>query len=166
MDFTELLASGSAPFTTQAEAIQSAWGKVGIQVKFHVESESEIFSAISPCTKGKSCAWQIANFGEPGGTPTYSPQYLPTGALWFQTGAVDNPGGFSSAAIDKMERETYTDSSPALVGRLSQAIGKALPVLWQPNYYYQVSVISNKLHGVTPEDPDLDIYPQNWTVSP
>jgi peptide/nickel transport system substrate-binding protein len=166
MDFTELLASGSAPFTTQAEAIQSAWGKVGIQVKFHVVSEAAIFSAITPCTKGKSCGWQIANFGEPGGTPTYSPQYLPTGALWFQTGAVDNPGGFSSATIDKMERETYTDSSPALVGRLSQTIGKALPVLWQPNYYYQVSVISNKLHGVTPEDPDLNIYPQNWTVSP
>lgn len=166
LSFTELLSSGSAPFTTQAEAIQSAWEKVGISVKFRVESEAEVYSAITPCTSGKSsCGWEIANFGEPGATPTYSPQYLPTGSLWFQTGAVDNPGGFSSALVDQLEKETYTDSSPALVGRLSKTIGQLLPALWEPNYYYQVSVISNKLHGTLPQDPDLDIYPQDWTVS-
>lgn len=166
MEFTELLASGSAPFTTQAEAIQSAWAKVGIHVTFHVESVGEVYSAVSPCTSKKSaCGWQIANFGEPGATPTYSPQYLPTGALWFETGAVDNPGGFSNATIDTLEKETYTNSSPALIGRLAKMVGQQLPALWEPNYYYQVSVISKKLQGAVPQDPDLDIYPQNWTFS-
>lgn len=166
MNFTELLASGSAPFTAQAEAIKSAWASVGIQVTLHLEALGEVFSAVSPCAPNSaSCGWEIANFGEPGATPTYSPQYLPAGAPWFETGAVDNPQGFSSQLIDSLIRDTYTNSSPQLIGQISAAVGKALPALWQPNYYYQVSVISNRLHGAVPQDPDLNIYPQKWTVS-
>jgi hypothetical protein len=40
-----------------------------------------------------------------------------------------------------------------------------LPSLWQPDYPYQLSVISKKLHGAIPQDPNLNLYPQNWTLS-
>jgi hypothetical protein len=40
-----------------------------------------------------------------------------------------------------------------------------LPSLWEPDYPYQLSVISPKLHGAVPQNPNLDITPEDWTLA-
>jgi len=41
-------------------------------------------------------------------------------------------------------------------------LSKQLPVLWMPQLDAQISAVNSKLHGVYPQDPDGNIYPENW----
>ena len=107
----------------------------------------------------------MANFGAPGETPTYSPEYLPTGGPWFATDGANNVQGYSDPKMDVLIAATEVNSSASAVQAFGAYAQEALPNLWEPDYYYQLSVISNKLHGALPQDPNLNLYPQNWTIS-
>jgi peptide/nickel transport system substrate-binding protein len=166
LSFNELVATGSAPFTAEVETMQSSWSLAGIQVTLRQESPGAIYSSLSPCKNGNSgCVWQMANFGSPGETPTYSPEYLPTGGPWFATDGANNVQGYSNPEMDALIAATEVNSSASAVQAFGAYAQKALPNLWEPDYYYQLSVISNKLHGALPQDPNLNLYPQNWTIS-
>ncbi|MGA8426694.1 MAG: peptide ABC transporter substrate-binding protein, partial [Candidatus Dormiibacterota bacterium] len=95
----------------------------------------------------------------------YSPEYLPTPGPWFATNGANNVQGFSNAKEDALVAATYVNSSTAAIQAASAYTGMILPSLWQPDYPYQLSVISDKLHGAVPQDPNLNLYPQNWTFS-
>ncbi len=166
LSFQETVATGSAPFLTEVETMQSAWSQAGIQVTLRQEAPDQIFAGLTPCKNGNGgCNWEMSNFGEPGETPTYSPEYLPTGGPWFATDGANNAGGYSDPKMDALIAATETNSSPSAVQAFGLYAARALPNLWEPNYDYQVSVISNKLHGALPQDPNLNLYPQDWTIS-
>lgn len=166
LSFTELVATGSAPFTAEVESMQSSWSLAGIQVTLRQESANQVYSSLVPCSNGNSgCDWEMGNFGEPGETPTYSPEYLPTGGPWFATDGSNNVMEYSNSKMDALIAATETNSSPSAVQAFGLYAAQQLPALWEPNYYYQLSVISNKLHGALPQDPNLNLYPQNWTLS-
>ena len=107
----------------------------------------------------------MGNFGEIGSTPTYSPEYLPVGTQWFATGGGTNPQGYSSPKMDALIEEAGINSSPAAIQAIGVYAAEQLPGLWEPNYPYQVSVISKKLKGALPQDPNLNLYPQYWSLS-
>jgi len=164
--FTEEVATGSAPFLAEAEDMVSSWASAGIAVTIQQKSESAIFATLEPCSNGDAgCTWQMANFGEPGSTPTYSPQYLPAPGPWFGTNASNNVMGYSNAKMDQLIAATYVSGSIAAIQSLAQYAAQQLPGLWEPNYAYQISVISPKLHGALPQDPNLNLYPQDWSLS-
>ncbi len=163
--FTEEVATGSAPFTAEAEAMVSSWASAGINVTIEQKSMGAIFASLAPCTSGSACAWQMANFGEPGGTPTYSPQYLPAPGPWFGTAAANNVMGYSNSRMDQLIEDTYVNSSIQAIQNVAKYAADQLPCLWQPDYYYQTSVISSTLHGALPQDPNLNLYPQYWSLS-
>jgi peptide/nickel transport system substrate-binding protein len=165
MNFTELAASGSAPFTAEVEDMQSTWSEAGIHVSLRQEGVDQVLSGLGTCQNGNSgCKWDMANFGEPGATPTYSPEYLPTPGPWFATGGANNIQGYSNAEMDALVSATDVNSAASAVQALSAYSGKQLPALWQPDYPYQLSVVSSKLHGALPQDPNLNLYPQDWTL--
>ena len=166
LNFTEEVGSGSAPFTAENEEMQSSWSLAGIHVTLKTEAETQIYSSLGVCQNGDSgCNWEMANGGQPGGTATYSPEYLPTPGPWFATNGANNVQGFSNPTLDALVAATYVNSSTAAIQAASAYTGKILPSLWQPDYPYQLSVISDKLHGAIPQDPNLNLYPQNWTLS-
>jgi peptide/nickel transport system substrate-binding protein len=107
----------------------------------------------------------MANFGQPGSTATYSPQYLPAPGPWFGTNSANNVGGYSDAKMDQLIETTYTDGSLQAIQNLAEYCAQQLPILWEPSYAYQISVISPKLQGALPQDPNLNLYPQNWSLS-
>ena len=75
---TQEVATGSSPFLAEVEDMTSSWRSAGISVTIQQKSQSAIFATLEPCTDGDAgCTWDIANFGQPGSTATYSPQYLP-----------------------------------------------------------------------------------------
>lgn len=167
LNFLEVVGSGSAPFTAEAEDMQSTWSQAGVHVSLKQESPTQIYSGLGPCSNGNTgCSWQMANGGEPGSTATYSPEYLPTPGPWLATGAANNVQGYNSAQMDALVNATSFNSSPNAVRALSLYAGQQLPMLWEPDYPYQLSVISKKLHGAVPQDPNLNLYPQNWTFGP
>jgi peptide/nickel transport system substrate-binding protein len=168
LSFTEAVDTGSAPFTAQAQAMQSAWSLAGIHVALKPEPVSQVFGNLGACTSTfpAGCQEQISNYGAPGFSPTYAPEYVPTGALWFaNAGALAAQDGYTNNTLNSKITDTETEGTPAEIAANGAYIAKLLPVIWEPNYYNQVSVISPKLHGYAPQDPDLNIYPQAWSFS-
>jgi peptide/nickel transport system substrate-binding protein len=41
-------------------------------------------------------------------------------------------------------------------------LAQQLPVVWMPQFDFQISAVTDALHGVYPQDPDTNIYPENW----
>ena len=67
--------------------------------------------------------------------------------------------------MDQLIATTYTNSSIQAIQNLAENAATQLPGLWEPSYAYQISVISPKLQGTLPQDPNLNLYPQNWSLS-
>jgi len=162
---TEEFASGSEPFTAAVEGIRSAWSQIGVQVSLAEKPTNEIFLNLSPCVNGSGgCSWEMANIGSPGSTPTYSPDYYPTGETFFATGAVTNVGGYSNSYMNSLISATQLNSSLKVFDTYENYAATHLPDLWEPNFYYQISAIRSDLSGVVPQNPNLNINPEMWTV--
>jgi len=164
LDFTELGATGSPEFNAELAVMQSDWSLAGIHLTLKEEPADTIFSEVVPCDikTGVGCNWEIADFSPPGFSATFSPQYLPTIAVWLGTGGVLNAGAYSSSALDRLIAATNTVPGSAPYKAEENYVSKYVPWISQPNYPYQFSVISNKLRGALPQDPNLNIYPENW----
>jgi peptide/nickel transport system substrate-binding protein len=67
--------------------------------------------------------------------------------------------------MDRLIETTYTNGSVQAIQNLAEFCATDLPFLWEPSYAYQISVISPKLQGALPQDPNLNLYPQNWSLS-
>jgi hypothetical protein len=65
--------------------------------------------------------------------------------------------------MDQLIATTYTNGSVQAIQNLAEYCATQLPFLWEPSYAYQTSVISPHLHGALPQDPNLNLYPQNWS---
>lgn len=164
LSFTQETATGSVPFLSEVEAMVSSWAKVGIKVSIQERSVNGIFGELVPCSNNNAgCSWQIANVGEPGVTATYSPEYLPTPTQWFTPGASNDPEGYANAKMNQLMAAADLSNSANAVRALALYAAQQLPVLWEPNYPYQTSVISPHLKGALPQDPNLNLYPQYWT---
>lgn len=165
LSFTQEFASGSVPFAAAVQAMKSAWGQIGIQVSLQEKPTNVIFLNLSPCVKGTGgCSWEMANIGAPGSTPTYSPDYYPSGETFFSTGAATNVGGYHSAEMDTLISNTQLESSLSVFYKYENFAATQLPDLWEPNFYYQTSAITKGLKGVLPQNPNLNINPEMWTI--
>ncbi len=163
---TQEVSTGSSPFLAEVEDMTSAWRSAGISVAIQQKSQSAIFATLEPCSNGGAgCGWEIANIGEPGSTATYSPQYLPAPSPWFGTDSANNVGGYSDPKMDQLIEQTYVSGSVQATQNLAEYAAQQMPFLWEPSYAYQISVISPHLHGALPQDPNLNLYPQDWTWS-
>ncbi len=166
LSFVQQTATGSVPFTSEVESMVSSWSKVGIKVVIQQRSVNGIFGMLVPCQNNNTgCTWQLVNVGEPGVTATYSPEYLPTPTQWFTPGASNDPEGYANAHMNALMAAANLSNSRTAVDALAQYSATSLPVLWEPNYPYQYSVISPHLKGTLPQDPNLNIYPQYWSMS-
>jgi len=164
LSMTQEAATGSSPFLAEVEDMTSSWRSAGITVAIQQKSQSAIFATLEPCKNGgPGCTWDIANFGQPGSTATYSPQYLPAPNPWFGTDSANNVGGYTDPKMDQLIESTYIDGSVQATQNLAEYAAQQMPFLWEPSYAYQISVISPHLHGALPQDPNLNLYPQNWS---
>jgi peptide/nickel transport system substrate-binding protein len=166
LSFVEKVANGSASFTAEVENVQSSWSQAGIHVTLLQATAGQLYSSLAPCKNGDAgCTWDIINIGETGETGSYSPEYLPNGAQLWGTAGAQNNEGYSSAKMDALIAASEFSSAPSAIQNLAAYVSQQLPLLFQPNYPYQLSVISPKLHGAVPQDPNLNLYPQDWTWS-
>jgi peptide/nickel transport system substrate-binding protein len=85
---------------------------------------------LSNCVVTKlPCYWDMANYGG----LTFSPDYLPTGEIYFLTGTASNPGGYSNAENDAMIEKTLTNPNLSYMYSWEDYLAKQLPMEWQPN---------------------------------
>ncbi len=166
MSFTMQAASGSIEFTAELSVMRSDWSLAGIHLTIVLAPADSLLTDAVPCHRSTSvgCGWQMINLGAPGFTVTFSPQYLPTLGPWLYSNAVLNAGGYSSPTLDHIINETNVVPGPSAYLQEENFVSRELPWIWEPDFTYQLSVISNHLRGAVPQDPNLNIYPQDWVL--
>ncbi|WP_298338825.1 ABC transporter substrate-binding protein [Ferrimicrobium sp.] len=151
--------SGSNSLTEEMTAYASAAKQAGINVILSSANGNTVFADEAPCTPTQpSCKWEMILAG----TWEYSPDNYPTGGELFASGAGSNYGNYQSSEANALIAATHTSSDPqAALDAYQNFMAKELPDIYRPLPDAAISLISNKLGGVT-QNPYLDITPEDW----
>ncbi|MGH3166508.1 MAG: ABC transporter substrate-binding protein, partial [Trebonia sp.] len=158
LSFNLLYESGSVELTSEMEAMKSSFSEVGIDLNLSEAPFDTVISSSVPCKPTQaSCSWQLDNWG---GGWSYSMDHFPNGDLIFGTGAGDNFGSYTSSTADSMI--ALTDHQPGTLDTDENYLAQNLPAIFMPKADYQLTEISTKLQGVTPQEPTFNITPESW----
>jgi peptide/nickel transport system substrate-binding protein len=147
--------SGSALVKQEMEALKTAFSMAGLEVKLsEVPFETVIGDAFSGSTTADMSNWGYGWI--------FAPDYYPTGDQIFSTGAGSNGGGYSNRTNDANTTATMTGNGVTALNTYEDFLAKDLPVIWTPVADYQLSMVKHTLNGWGPQDPLLQIYPENW----
>jgi peptide/nickel transport system substrate-binding protein len=150
-------ASGTPSLTEYMNAAKSSWAQAGIQVNLTTATFDTVVGNATPCSGGPSCSWELENWG---GGWVFAPDYYPSGEEIFATGAGSNSGDYSNPTNDNNIKQSYQTNTN--LDTYQNYLAKQLPVVWSSNQAYQLSEIKNTLHGALPQNPLLNINPENW----
>jgi peptide/nickel transport system substrate-binding protein len=159
--------SGAIAFSAEMQEMKSSWAQAGIVVNLSTAPFDTVYSTATPCvpSSGVGCTWDIHNVGSEGLSWSFAPDYYPSGEDIFAGGSESDQGGYNNSEANALIAATETEPGLQPLYTYENYIARQLPVLFQPSFYFQVSVISKHLHGAVPQDPILNIYPENWTLS-
>ena len=105
------------------------------------------------------CNWDMADWGL--GWSFY-PDVLPTGETLFECGAIANSGGYCNPTNDALIKQTLASSNLSYMYSWENFLQTQLPVEWQPNAPYQYTEVVSNLRGVLPQEPTLNLTPEDW----
>jgi peptide/nickel transport system substrate-binding protein len=149
--------TGTQAVTEEVATLQSAFSQAGIQLSLRGAPFSTVVSDDVPCTK--SSCWQLNYYGQGW---YFDPGYDdPDGSVLFESGGVDNGGLYDSPTANSLINKLPSGGYPALY-TYENYLAKQLPMLWMPQLDEQISAVNDKLKGVYPQDPEGNIYPENW----
>jgi peptide/nickel transport system substrate-binding protein len=166
LNFTMQYASGVTTFNAIVQAMSSSWSLAGIKVTLSAAPAPTVVDTAYTCASSPSpsdCNRDFENWGNDGFAWTYA--YYPTGEDLFKSDGYSNPDGYSNATDDSNIVATEDKPGAATLHTYENYLELQLPVIWQPTWPYQISVISKKLHGAVPQDPNLHFYPELWSLS-
>jgi peptide/nickel transport system substrate-binding protein len=155
-----VFSSGSASFDEQNAAIQSTEAQAGIKIILKAEPFNTLVATAGTCTASShpasTCGWQLVDYG-------YDPYSLyPAGDSLFNTGGVNNQGGYSSAEMNNLVNATEYGSSTSAFYAYENYAARQLPWLWLPDQS-NVFVYKSNLAGVTPLNPfSGTLNPEVW----
>jgi peptide/nickel transport system substrate-binding protein len=151
--------SGTPSVDAEMAQFKTDFSKAGIQINLSTNTFDTVIGNAVPCTPGKACTWDMEFWG---GGWIYAPDYYPTGDELWATGAGSNSGGYSDPTADSLIKATETSNSVQAMYAYEDYLAKNPPVIWMPTPYSQLSMINSHLQGTSPQDPLLQIYPENW----
>jgi peptide/nickel transport system substrate-binding protein len=157
LSFKLQYSTGTQGVDEEEASLQSTFSQAGIQIVASGAPFSTVVAADIPCTTN-GC-WELNYYGQGW---YFDPGYNdPDGSVLFATGGADNGGSYSSPTADALINKLESGGYPALYN-YEDYIAKQLPMLWLPQLDSQISAVSDKLMGTQPQDPDGNIYPENW----
>jgi peptide/nickel transport system substrate-binding protein len=157
LSFTLQYSTGSQGVDEEEASLQSTFSQAGIQLQASGAPFATVVGNDVPCDK--SGCWELNYYGQGW---YFDPGYNdPDGSVLFATGGVDNGGSYSSHTADDLINELPSGSYRALYS-YENYIAQQLPVLWMPQFDAQISAVNDKLIGPYPQDPDTNLYPENW----
>ena len=158
--FNLQFSSGVASTTQLMDAEKSSWSQAGINMDLSQASFNSVIGTAVPCTGGKSCSWELENWGAGW---IFSPDYYPTGEELFQTGAGSNSGSYSDPVNDANITATNTTQTPLTA--YEDYLAQQLPVIYQPNAGNPLYEVQKNLQGFSPASPLQGITPESWSFS-
>ncbi len=163
--FSLIWTPGTQVEADTVQAMRSAFTRVGLDLT--LRSSPNAGALATPCEPktGYGCQWDLIDWSAGTYSVTYSPDYFPTGGEDTACGAAFNVGDYCSRQMDALIAATHVDSGLGPFYRYENAAALQLPVLWLPIAPAQLSEVSTRIHGALPQDPNLNIYPQEWTLA-
>lgn len=162
LTFTILISTGSVTTAASAEAITSTAALAGFALRIRTANGNEETALDAACIGTTHCLWNLTF--SPSFWP-YAPDYFPTGGEFFSSGAAGNYENYSSRIMDRLIGLTHTQPALAAFDRFEAFVVRQQPVIFTPVPDEQISLIKTDLHGAVPQDPFLNITPENWTVT-
>jgi peptide/nickel transport system substrate-binding protein len=161
LNFNLPYATGTAWIEAELTQLQSNAAALGIKLNLEPKPFNQVVAlAAGNCVVAKiPCNWDMADWG--GGWSFY-PDVSPTGETLFKCGAIANSGGYCSTTNDALIDTTLTNSSLSAMYTWQNYLSSQVPMLWQPNGAYAVTEVVNNLKGVIPQEPTLNIVPEDW----
>lgn len=157
LSFTMISQSGFTATTKMMAELKSKFAGVGIVLDIKEVPDSVAVS--QKCTPDKPCEWDLSFFGSQ--SSWYYPVYA-SGERLFQTDAPVNLGSYSNPEADKLIEATMRSSDSEALQKYNDFLAEDLPVLWMPNPVAQISAWKSDIAGISPQDPMLGVYPQDW----
>jgi peptide/nickel transport system substrate-binding protein len=160
LSFQLLYSAGQASMDEQEAAIQSSESQGGINITLKSEPFNTLVGQFGVCTASShpasTCGWQLVDEG-------YIPYNLyPAGSGLFNTGGVNNNGGYSSPEEDSLVNATEYGSSTQAFYQYEDYTAEQLPWLWLP-LESNVWVYKSNLGGFTPLNPvSGGLNPEVW----
>ncbi|HUY61116.1 MAG TPA: ABC transporter substrate-binding protein [Candidatus Dormibacteraeota bacterium] len=156
-----LLSNTQTPINAElTQYIKSNFSLAGITVNLHIVTTGGMMSLQGTCDQASKCSWDINldltfwPYGWPG--------WLQTGGAPFGCGSSGNYGDYCSATADKLINLTHTSTNPSAMANYQNYFAQQQPDIFLPIPVFRVSAIKSNLQGVTPQDPYLTIYPEDW----
>ena len=168
--FTLQYESGESQLDQEMAQLKTNFASAGIAINLSTAPFDTVIGNATPCKSGQACTWDMEFWG---GGWIYSPDYEPTGdELWSCTGtganlayAGSDSGGYCDPQAESDILATETSSDVQAMYAYEDYLAKQLPVIWMPTSYGQLSEVNKDLKGTDPQDPLLEIYPENWRWS-
>jgi len=161
LSFNFPYATGVSWQEAEVTQFQSNAAALGIKLNLQPKPFNQVIAlAAGNCVVAKiPCNWDMAQWG---GGWSFAPDYLPTGETLFKCGAIANSGGYCSTANDSLIDQTLTSSNMNAMYAWQDYLAPQLPFMWEPNGVYSLSEVTNTLQGVLPQEPTLNLTPENW----
>jgi peptide/nickel transport system substrate-binding protein len=141
----------------ETATLQSAFAQAGIRLSLAGAPFDTVVANDVPCAHA-GC-WQANYYGQGW---YFDPAYNePDGSAIFDSAGGSNSGGYRDPAADALMARLPSGGYPALYA-YENYLAQHLPVLWMPQFDFQISAVSDTLRGVYPQDPLTNIYPENW----
>jgi len=156
--FSLLYPSGSVSTDTLMEDLRTEFLDVGIDLTLHEEPFDQVTSTVYSCdpSTGAGCAWEL---GADQGWEYYA---YPSGEQLFKGGGSGNSDDYNNPIVDSLIEKTLTSPGLEPMFRYENYIQRQVPVLYIPTPAYQITAYKTGISGVTPQDPDLNVYPELW----
>lgn len=161
LSFTLVSQSGFAATSKMMEVLKSQFSEVGINLT--IQEVPDSVAVTQACARNDpKCSWDMSFFGS---QSSWYYSVYPSGERLFETGAPVNLGSYSDRRADELIEATTTSSDPRAMKEYDDYLSKDLPVLWMPNPVAQTSAWRASIVGISPQDPMLALYPQDWRLT-
>jgi peptide/nickel transport system substrate-binding protein len=155
-------ASGVNWIASEMTQLQSNASLIGIRLNLEPKPFDQVTAIGAPNCKvaGTSCDWDMANWG---GGWSFVPDYYPSGETLFESGSGANSGGYTSAEDDALINQSLTTNSLTPLYTWQNYLATQLPFIWQPNGVYEMTEVTDNLHGVLPQSTTGNLNPETWS---
>jgi peptide/nickel transport system substrate-binding protein len=146
--------------------IDSQFSSIGAHMNVKLVPEGNLSSEAAQCSGTVAkCNWDMELWM--GEWPLGWTPYVETGGNTFYCGATSNYGAYCTKPVmDAMINANHESSQPiAALKKWENYMSKQQIQIYMPMPAYRVVAYKANLHGVTPLDPYLQIYPQDWYFS-
>lgn len=155
---------GTVSSTTELQllqALQSAFRAAGVQMNLRTVPESDLPSEAGNCVNQTHCNWDMELWM--GEWPLGWTPYVETGGNTFGCHSSSNFSNLCDPTNDRMIRDNHLSKNPVkALETWENYMSHQQFQIFLPIPAYRVVAYKKNLHGVTPLDPYLQIFPEEW----